>query len=93
MRVMLTMADGTTHEGREPHHGAPFVEVPIPCPHCAEPLQAQGVGEQEHGHDFIASAARCGRCRREIGRIRVTFSTIFGLEEDAAVLQGRCRVY
>lgn len=39
-------------------------------------------------------AAYCASCKRGVGTLFVTgLSTIFGLEEDAAVLNGRARVY
>lgn len=48
--------------------------------------------EAVEGHD-LTGAARCIRCKEVHGRLRVTFHTIFGAEEDRAVLCGRARVY
>jgi hypothetical protein len=37
--------------------------------------------------------AICYQCQKPIGRIRVVFDTLFGLDEDNRVLNSRCRVY
>lgn len=45
------------------------------------------------GHDRYTGDAECCRCRQKVGPMEVVVSTLFGLEEDERVLQGRCRVY
>ncbi len=44
-------------------------------------------------HDRYTGTAECVRCRTAVGPMEVVVSTLFGLEEDRRVLQGRCRVY
>lgn len=41
----------------------------------------------------VAAQAICLKCKRPAGSITVEYDTIFGTEEDRAVLQGRPRVY
>lgn len=46
------------------------------------------------GHDRYVGTAVCARCGTKIGPMAVVLVTLFGLEEDEAVLvRGRCRVY
>lgn len=45
------------------------------------------------GYDRYTGSALCLRCQRVIGPMVVIVSTLFGIEEDRQVLQGRCRVY
>lgn len=45
------------------------------------------------GHDTYTSNASCFDCDAPVGRLVVTVDTIFGIEEDEAVLHGRPRVY
>jgi hypothetical protein len=45
------------------------------------------------GHDTYTGGAECTRCRETVGMLTVQVDTLFGIEEDAAVLSGRCRVY
>lgn len=45
------------------------------------------------GHDRYTGAVECTLCRQVVGRATVKVSTVFGIEEDRAVLHGRCRVY
>ena len=44
-------------------------------------------------HDTVSGDAFCARCNEPAGRMVVKVQTIFGLEEDMAVLNGRFRVY
>ena len=44
-------------------------------------------------HDRYTGAAECCRCSLAVGTMQVVVSTLFGLEEDQRVLEGRHRVY
>jgi len=44
-------------------------------------------------HDRYIGTAQCTRCRRDVGQMTVKVDTLFGIEEDNAVLNGRARVY
>lgn len=63
------------------------------CPHCkATPFRARGNGMQR-GHDTYTADATCVDCGKFVGRLVVTMNTLFGLDEDEAMLNGRPRVY
>lgn len=72
-----------------------YVIVNSACPLCRRSiLRASGLGfPVATGHDTYESDARCIDCQQVIGRITVKVDTIFGIEEDNAVLHGRARVY
>lgn len=59
------------------------------------PVEVRGP-DHATGKDHTAGVdgdAECARCRAVVGRMAVRFETIFGAEEDEAVLNGRPRVY
>lgn len=96
MKVELEPSDGGTRiEAQVPFHGATRVEVGTPCPSCEReaPLKLVGKGTPERGHDTYTCRAEALCCGATLGKLIVTMSTIFGLEEDERVLNGRCRVY
>ena len=74
---------------------AEFVTVDGCCPLCkADPFHVSGkAGTTHKERDSIKQEAVCRSCDKVIGHVRVTFDTIFGIEEDERVLNGRCRVY
>lgn len=65
------------------------------CPACKEtPLRVIGAGMEIASHDTYEAAGFCRVCGAPVGTIIATVPTIFGLEEDEAVLlSGRWRVY
>ena len=69
----------------------------VPCPHCGvRPLRARGRGIHAREHAaYVAyvADADCVVCSKPVGVLRVEVSTIFGIDEDERVLNGRCRVY
>ena len=72
-----------------------WIDVDGRCPSCNRG-NFRVIGDVKRqtitGHDIGAPAlALC--CGQEVGEVRVEFSTIFGLEEDQRVLNGRARVY
>lgn len=91
MRRMQITVNGL--EAELPYDGATHVVVRGKCPGCGcEPFHAQGHADIERGHDTYSCSSSCG-CGHPSGRMVVTFSTLFGLEEDERVLNGRARVY
>lgn len=81
-------------EASLPDRSSSFVVASGACPLCRHaPLHASGSGEQVTGHDTITSACVCRTCDKRIGSIVVTMDSLFGIEEDRRVLNGRCRVY
>lgn len=66
----------------------------IKCPECAgAPLMIHGKGEGARTRDSITQPAYCNYCGEVVGTIRAKFQTIFGIEEDNRVLNGRFKVY
>jgi hypothetical protein len=92
-----------------PHDGGPRVRLVLafkeadhatvegepPCPECgAKVWGVQGSGSRPSADDRAYEAdgyATC--CKARVGTIRFEPDTLFGVREDRAVLQGRCRVY
>jgi hypothetical protein len=94
VKLHVTIAD-SPRTASLPYESAPFVDVAGACPSCgAESFRIIG-DEPRHsvGHDYVKAPALAICCGAEVGVLRVEFNTIFGLEEDAAVLNGRVRVY
>ncbi len=91
MRVTVIDADDQRHHAAIAENGQ-FVTIER-CPACrAESPQIRGTGITHHDHDTYyarAVAACCGAAMR----METMVSTIFGIEEDNAVLHGRPRVY
>ena len=90
---------GGSHDAVPTFPGASTVTVPEGV--CAnadcdagKPLLVAGVkGTVERGRDSIEASAGCVRCGKTVGKILLEFDTVFGLEEDLAVLRGRPRTY
>jgi hypothetical protein len=94
-KIRFHPSDGPTRKAKLPHAEAAYCVVEGACPHCkAEPFNAAGVrGSMVRGHDTYTSDAGCVGCKVVTGKLVVTVSTIFGIEEDERVLAGRCRIY
>jgi len=92
VKITLTTREGHVLEGRLPYDGAAFVEFDAPCSGCGSKAVAGGAPSIESHDTYRAQAACCG-CRAACGVLRVQVSTLFGIEEDNRVLNGRCRVY
>jgi hypothetical protein len=65
------------------------------CPKCdVADFRVAGSGKRPSADDRAWEAdAHCVACKRPVGLIRVEVDTLFGVREDRAVLEGRCRVY
>jgi hypothetical protein len=92
VKITVELSGGRVITATRPHEGAQAVDTSETCPTCSEPLRAFG-GDTAHDYDTYSAAAFCLACRNRIGTIKVKVSTLFGIEEDIAVLNGRCRVY
>ena len=79
-----------------PEQGADHCMAPIFCPACKKPgpLKVQGtrkrIAEDDRAYESDGVAVCCGVY---VGVLRLEVPTLFGLREDNAVLNGRCRVY
>jgi hypothetical protein len=76
-----------------PYTGADHVILQGDCPNCKVPNTPIQGGDVERGFNTYTAPAACATCRVLVGKLVVTVSTIFGIEEDEAVLNGRARVY
>lgn len=77
-----------------PAPGSAFAVVEIDCPNCGEegPIKVAGTTQVEEGRQIKSQAqARC--CGRPVGELVLTEDSLWGIEEDRAVLEGRARVY
>ena len=92
MKITIVFSGGRAIEAKRPPESSKVVETDETCPECKEPLRVYG-GDTTQDHDTYSAPAYCWACRSEIGTIKVRVQTIFGIEEDNAVLNGRCRVY
>ncbi|MGK3981196.1 hypothetical protein WMF38_56895 [Sorangium sp. So ce118] len=72
-----------------------WIDVDGQCPSCkADEFRVIGdIARQKIGHDTVTAPALALCCGSEVGAVHVELNTIFGLEEDRAVLNGRPRVY
>ncbi len=100
MKIRVHFDDGRKLAAEPPFEHAPKVLVKgeKKCPACKvehpEGLPVAGRHNRIASHDTYEAEAHALCCGARIGLIRVTVSTIFGLEEDELVLHhGRCRVY
>ena len=99
MRITVEI-DGRKLVAKQPFAKSDHVIVKgcTQCPACKQKfpdgLPVMGRGNHIENHDTYKATAHGKCCEKVIGVIRVKVSTIFGLEEDEAVLiHGRCRVY
>lgn len=77
-----------------PYNGCAHVEAEGACPHCNEqPFLARCPSIDRHDYDTFYGQAHCVKCGARVGEMRATVSTIFGIDEDDCVLNGRPRVY
>ena len=63
------------------------------CGACGKDLEVVGKGISIGGFDYYRASGFCKECRAPVGEIRAYMDTLFGVEEDDRVLNGRCRVY
>lgn len=99
MRITLVLDSGSRVAGRH-CAGELHACVTVRCPHGCAPLDAahpdviavSGVKPRhDHATYYATAIALC--CRKGIGSLEVRTDTLFGIDEDNAVLRGRPRVY
>lgn len=95
-RAILT-TDGGTYDARPPYESARHAIVCglDACPSCAAaPYAVRGTHPRISADDrHWESDAICIGCGAAAGVLSVAQSTMFGMREDRAVLEGRPRVY
>lgn len=91
MKITLHTNDGKRLAAIVPYPNAPAVKVSRVCDCGCQAIRCLRVDTETR--DTIAGDADCGGCGKPVGRLVVTFSTIFGIEEDSRVANGRSRVY
>ena len=89
MKVWL-QRDGKSHAVTIPFDGADYVTTTDCCSQCGSQT-IRGV-DPTHDHDTYKSKALCANGHPR-GYLFARVETIFGIEEDERVLNGRCRVY
>jgi hypothetical protein len=96
MKVSLVMLDGTKHPVTTVTQAAYALVDGLVCPACSAeaPLKVRGTSKRIASHDTYEAAALTLCCSAHVGTLRAVVTTLFGLEEDEAVLvHGRARVY
>jgi hypothetical protein len=84
---------------KKPEEDAAAVEIPgIKCQCGAEPLVVQGAGRRisvnpKLRHDTYEADAVCVKCDGHVGKLYAKMNTLFGLEEDEAVMHFGAKVY
>ncbi len=81
-----------------PYQGAPHLVVEGKCPLCQNERflvmgDAKTRQDQSEAVFFAVAFTKCCPESKAIGTLRVEYSTLFGFDEDQAVLMGRPRVY
>jgi len=94
MKVFL-LRDEKRIPCKVPFEGADHAVAEGACPHCgSETFKVQGTNMHPSQDDRAYEAdAKCAACDLYVGTLRAEMNTLFGVREDRAVLNGRCRVY
>lgn len=98
-RVTLALPDGTVLQVEVEGSTGMTARALGTCPGCrASPFGVRGAGMCVEGpsgerRDTYAARASCTACGAPCGVLRAVVSTLFGIDEDNAVLCGRPRVY
>ena len=93
MKITLTTNEGRRLVGSLAFPEAEQVDFKLADAHCGgEHLTARG-GDPTIDYDTYTSKAVCAVCGDHLGTLTVRVNTLFGIEEDQRVLNGRARVY
>ena len=90
MKLTFSPNDGGIVSLPMPPDGSPDVDTGKPC--ACDATRVRGI-DPTHDYDTYTSQAICVGCGAHRGKLRVKVDTLFGIDEDNAVLHGRCRVY
>ncbi len=95
MRVTLEIQRYSGNETRSVTPGDLFGVAEGACPGCGTvPFKVVGTCIEDHGENGSLAGGVSVCCRQNVGYLRAEPETIFGKEEDDAVLMhGRARVY
>lgn len=94
LRLASTYSTGSGRDVVEIRVDSDGIATIATCPACkASPARVGGAGITGNDHDHYFADGRCMVCDAPIGIIETKISTIFGIDEDEAVLEGRPRVY
>ena len=95
MKIFVLIPNEPRRAAKLPHDEADHAVVDGACPKCkASPCGVAGSGKHPSADDRAYEAeGYCTSCKAHVGLIRAEMDTIFGVREDRAVLEGRCRVY
>lgn len=90
--ILLILKDATVHKCIDK---GDYVSADIACPKCSDtPVALRGTDMRPSVDDRAWEAnGRCLACKAHIGTIRVETTTLFGVQEDQAVLCGVWKVY
>lgn len=92
MTWSITTPDGKTHEAKRWGETAIIYTTSWNCPACNTNGVRLGARTIESRDTYVMPAV-CDGCGEPSGEVRLKVDTLFGLEEDEAVLLGRARVY
>lgn len=96
MKVTFTNHAGNVYK-LKPDEGSTTIGTKETCPHCnTENVRVKGTGQSidpNSPRDTYRADAVCDSCGEPVGVLRVKMDTLFGIEEDERVLNGRARVY
>lgn len=89
------LRDEEKRVARTPEPGSTLVIVTGACPLCGDALFRVRGGEPHPSADdrAVEAQAQTVCCKTLCGRLRVEVSTVFGVSEDARVLDGPWKVY
>lgn len=92
MKITIQIEE-TRHACTMPYDGADHVLSSVALPCGCETRKIGGRGMTLESRDTYRAKAGCMVCGADVGTLRVEVSTVFGIEEDERVLNGRCRVH
>lgn len=83
MTVRVTWSSGEHRHTSEVPRSAPYVLLPVRC--ACGAVTVRGIDPVETERDLTSDAV-CTQCGAARGKLRVKYSTVFGISEDRAVM-------
>jgi hypothetical protein len=93
MKTWLERDAGAKFDLSLPFVGAVTATCAQPCPCGSSSVVGDGIERVPTERDEYVARAFCAACKARRGVIHASVETLFGTEEDEAVLHGRWRVY